>query len=151
MMREIPTKFDDLNRSFTQMEGLGQKVDQLDQRFVQLGHKVDRLDQRVGQLEEKVGTNHRDVTTKIAAVDQKVDGLSRKLSCIDYNAMARVDNSGSTKRNSELTVLLNVETSEEISDFPATLGEADQLNNAETTRILGELGFSTRGNVSEKK
>ncbi|EEU34554.1 uncharacterized protein NECHADRAFT_88854 [Fusarium vanettenii 77-13-4] len=93
------------------------RFDALDRSIAGVNQKVGRLDQRVGRVEENV-----------AAVDRKVDNLGRKLSYYDHNAIARVSNSGATKRNFELTALLNVETGEEISSFPATFGEADQLS-----------------------
>ncbi|KAI8711199.1 hypothetical protein NCS52_01495700 [Fusarium sp. LHS14.1] len=82
------------------------------------------------------------------ATSRELDDLGRYITNSNRNAIVRLENSEKIDENSAIAPLVNVTTGEEISRFPATLSDIDDLraykartliSAANVVRILGEL------------
>ncbi|KAJ3527451.1 hypothetical protein NM208_g10693 [Fusarium decemcellulare] len=127
-----------INQLSEQMANMQRSINDLDR-------KVDTVSARIGRVETKVDDNHKELTAKIEQVDHRIQ-VSHD------NNSARLENNIDNKETAtDISPLRNVHTGDVIEGFPATTGEAIALNDAEITRILAELGMSTRGTAHDKK
>ncbi|RMI98409.1 hypothetical protein BHE90_016878 [Fusarium euwallaceae] len=106
--------------------------------------QLEQLNQNQRQLSAQVDDVSRDLGNKI-------ERLGQRLGYSDLNSMIRLENSSATRSNAEITPLVNVETGEDITPFPATVGDVDAASAADINRILSELGLPTNGTARAKK
>ncbi|KAF4996089.1 hypothetical protein FDECE_12585 [Fusarium decemcellulare] len=123
---------------------------------------INQLSEQMANMQRSINDNHRQLTARIERVETKVDDNHRELTASiqrvdvrvqvsDHNNRARLENNSADKETAAISPLRNVHTGDMIEGFPATTGEALALNNVEITRILAELGMSTRGTARDKK
>lgn len=105
------------------------KFDQIEVRFNQNEARFNQIEARFNQNEAVNEARHTQLLQSIVAINSNIEMISTRLDATQWNTNARFANFTANDLNSPLFPLHHYQTNEEIPNFPAILGDIQQLNS----------------------
>ncbi|KAF4584258.1 hypothetical protein GQ602_005631 [Ophiocordyceps camponoti-floridani] len=91
------------------------------------------------------------VLEQLAMLNHKVDGLDRKVTVSNRNAVVRARNGTVVRGDMDLVPLHSVLTGEVIERFPSNVDQLERLHARDVDQLLRHIGESVVGSAAEKK
>ncbi|KAI0115422.1 hypothetical protein F4814DRAFT_419471 [Daldinia grandis] len=108
---------------------------------------VSRLEARMVKIE----TRMEKIETRMERIETQFHELGIQMKAMDSNNISRLINSKGENQKAELQPFHAVSTGEQIENFPATVGDIQDLSNAELSRILLLLNQPSTGTQQVKR
>ncbi|RMZ84813.1 hypothetical protein DV737_g1043, partial [Chaetothyriales sp. CBS 132003] len=123
----------------------------LNARIDNLNNTVNNLANTVNNLANTVDNLANTTNTRFVNIEARLDGLKTQITAIDFNSVARLQNSQLRLESELLSPLKGPASNEPIANFPQTSSDIRRMNTGLLDSVLRGLGLPTAGNVEEKR
>ncbi|OJD19482.1 hypothetical protein AJ78_00550 [Emergomyces pasteurianus Ep9510] len=118
-------------------------------------NQLSQMQSIMQQTQEHIQRNHQQTQQEIRDLRQNIDQLRSDVmigfQTIEFNSVARLQNSAVRRSNVPLVAMRDYRTNTNIPNFPATSAHLSNMSGRALNDVLTALNLPTNGTLAEKK
>ncbi|KAF7893004.1 uncharacterized protein EAF02_000542 [Botrytis sinoallii] len=130
--------------AFDQGAAILRTLEEMQNRMQEMQRQMQEMQRQMQEMQKQMS----DVEQKI---DKGFDDLDKKNVISNNNSIARTQNSMISFADRELSGLVDINTGEDIPDFPNTATMITRMSSPAINRVLSALGLKTTGNLDQRR